>query len=134
MHGLGRFFDPRLNDAAQFPIAAKNGFGDLPHISPDNDQITSKLGALQFYQLAIPAPPPPNDGPVLTLDVGLSVEERDVSSDAEQTVPVDRLCRRRARGGRPRRRAGVDAGRSPGELFLSAGVPRLNGGNPELQL
>jgi hypothetical protein len=33
-------------------------FGDLPHISPDYDQITSKLHALQFYQLAIPAPPP----------------------------------------------------------------------------
>ena len=59
MHGKGRFFDPRLNDATQFPIAAKNGFGDLPHISPDDDQITSKLPALQFYQLAIAAPPPP---------------------------------------------------------------------------
>jgi hypothetical protein len=59
MHGKGRFWDPRLNDAAQFPIAAKNGFGDLPHINPDDDQITSKLPALQFYQLAIPAPAPP---------------------------------------------------------------------------
>jgi hypothetical protein len=60
MHGTGRFWDPRLNNAAQFPIAAKFGFGDLPHISPDDDQITSKLQALQFYQLAIPAPPPPS--------------------------------------------------------------------------
>jgi hypothetical protein len=60
MHGKGRFFDPRLNNAAQFPIAAHFGFGDLPHISPDDDQITAKLGALQFYQLAIPAPPPPD--------------------------------------------------------------------------
>jgi hypothetical protein len=59
MHGKGRFWDPRLNNAAQFPIAAANGFGDLPHISPDDDQITSKLQALQFYQLAIPAPQPP---------------------------------------------------------------------------
>jgi hypothetical protein len=59
MHGVGRFWDPRLNDAAQFPIAAAHGFGDLPHISPDDDQITSKLQALQFYQLAIPAPQPP---------------------------------------------------------------------------
>jgi len=58
MHGKGRFFDPRLNDAAKFPIAAANGFADLPHISPDEDQITSKLPALQFYQLAIPAPTP----------------------------------------------------------------------------
>jgi len=58
MHGKGRFFDPRLNDAAKFPIAAANGFADLPHISPDEDQITSKLPALHFYQLAIPAPTP----------------------------------------------------------------------------
>ena len=59
MHGIGRFFDPRLNNAAQFPIAAANGFADLPHISPDEDLITSKLPALHFYQLAIPAPEPP---------------------------------------------------------------------------
>jgi hypothetical protein len=58
MHGKGRFFDPRLNNAAQFPIAAANGFADLPHISPDEDRITPKLPALHFYQLAIPAPTP----------------------------------------------------------------------------
>jgi hypothetical protein len=58
MHGKGRFFDPRLNNAAQFPIAAANGFGDLPHISPDEDRITPKLAALHFYQLGIPAPTP----------------------------------------------------------------------------
>jgi len=59
MHGAGRFWDPRLNNAAQFPIAAAHGFADLPHISPDDDQITSKLSDLQFYQLAIPSPQPP---------------------------------------------------------------------------
>ncbi|HKD06783.1 MAG TPA: hypothetical protein VKB79_12850 [Bryobacteraceae bacterium] len=59
MHGKGRFWDPRLNDSARFPIAAHFGFGDLPHISPDDDLITSKLQALQFYQLAIPTPTPP---------------------------------------------------------------------------
>jgi hypothetical protein len=58
MHGKGRFFDPRLNNAAQFPIAAANGFADLPHISPDDDQITPKLAALQLYQLSLPAPNP----------------------------------------------------------------------------
>ena len=64
MHGNGRFWDPRLNDAAQFPIAATHGFADLrlpngQYISPDDDQVTSKLQALQFYQLAIPSPQPP---------------------------------------------------------------------------
>jgi len=58
LHGTGRFFDPRLNNAAQFPIAAANGFGDLPHINPDDDLTTKFLPALHFYQLAIPAPNP----------------------------------------------------------------------------
>ena len=58
MHGKGRFFDPRLKDANQFPIAAKAGFSDLPHISPDDDRITKQLPALHYYQLSIPAPKP----------------------------------------------------------------------------
>lgn len=58
MHGKGRFFDSRLNNADQFPIAAANGFADLPHINPDDDLITSKLAPLQLYQLSIPAPKP----------------------------------------------------------------------------
>jgi hypothetical protein len=56
MHGKGTFFDPRLNDAAQFPVAAAAGFGNVRN---EPDLITSKLGALHFYQLAIPAPKPP---------------------------------------------------------------------------
>ena len=55
MHGKGTFFDPRLNDAAQFPIAAAAGFGDVRN-SPD--LITSKLAALHIYQLGIAAPIP----------------------------------------------------------------------------
>ncbi len=51
----GRFFDPRLDNPAQFPVAAKNHFFDLPHISPDEDLITRKLPALHFFQLAIRA-------------------------------------------------------------------------------
>jgi hypothetical protein len=45
MHGKGTFFDPRLNDAAQFPVAAAAGFGNVRNTP---DLITSKLGALQF--------------------------------------------------------------------------------------
>jgi cytochrome c2 len=56
MHGKGTFFDPRLNDPVQFPIAAAAGFGNLRN---DPDLITSRLAALHFYQLAIPAPKPP---------------------------------------------------------------------------
>lgn len=56
MHGQGTFYDPRLNDAEQFPIAAREGFGN---VRSDPDLITAKLAALHFYQLAIAAPTPP---------------------------------------------------------------------------
>ena len=56
MHGSGTFFDPRLDDASKFPIAARAGFG---HVANKPDLITSKLAALHFYQLSIPAPRPP---------------------------------------------------------------------------
>jgi hypothetical protein len=56
MHGQGTFFDPRLNNADQFPIAAKNTLGDVRNTP---DLITSKLPALHFYQLSLPAPAPP---------------------------------------------------------------------------
>jgi hypothetical protein len=56
MHGKGTFYDPRLNDPVKFPVAAREGFGNVRN---DPDLISSKLPALQFYQLAIPAPKPP---------------------------------------------------------------------------
>ncbi len=56
MHGKGVFYDPRLNDRLRFPVAARAGFAD---VRSDEDLITSKLAALHFYQLAIPAPTPP---------------------------------------------------------------------------
>jgi len=56
MHGKGTFYDPRLDDAVQFPIAAKNHFG---HVQNDPDLISSKLPALHVYQLSLPAPPAP---------------------------------------------------------------------------
>jgi hypothetical protein len=56
MHGQGNFFDPRLDDPVQFPVAAKAGFG---HVTHSTDLITPRLAALHFYQLAIPAPAPP---------------------------------------------------------------------------
>ena len=56
LRSSGRFYDPRLNNAAQFPIAAANGFAD---ITPEVDLVTPKLPALHFYQLALPVPKPP---------------------------------------------------------------------------
>ncbi len=57
MHGKGTFFDPRLNDATKFPIAAREGFGN---VRSTPDLITAKLPALHLYQLAMPAPQPPD--------------------------------------------------------------------------
>jgi cytochrome c553 len=56
MHGKGNFFDTRLDNARQFPVAAANRLG---HVHNDVDLISPKLPALHFYQLAIPAPEPP---------------------------------------------------------------------------
>lgn len=56
MHGSGTFFDPRLDDASKFPVAARAGFG---HVANTPDLITPKLAALHFYQLSLTAPKPP---------------------------------------------------------------------------
>jgi hypothetical protein len=59
MHGSGTFYDPRISDPAQFPVAARSGFNNARNTP---DVITSKLADLHFYQLAIPAPTPPGSG------------------------------------------------------------------------
>src|SRR5688572_794129 len=55
MHGKGVFFDPRLDDSQQFPIAAAARLG---HQRDPPDLITPRLPALHAYQLPIPAPRP----------------------------------------------------------------------------
>jgi hypothetical protein len=58
MHGKGTFYDPRMNDSQRFPLAVKSGSWnkrDTP------DLVTSKLAALHYYQLSLPAPEPPRD-------------------------------------------------------------------------
>jgi hypothetical protein len=56
MHGSGTFFDARLNNQEQFPVSTKSGSYNTRG-TPDNS--TSKLAALHYYQLAIPAPKAP---------------------------------------------------------------------------
>ena len=56
LQGQGTFFDARLNDAQKYPVAARAGFGNKRSVT---DMVTAKLAALQFYQLAIPPPKPP---------------------------------------------------------------------------
>jgi hypothetical protein len=59
LHGIGTFFDPRLEDAEKFPVAAANDFGNVRPPEGEEDQVTSKLPALHFYQLALRAPEAP---------------------------------------------------------------------------
>lgn len=56
LRGNGMFFDPRLNDVDKFPLAVESGDWNL---SNKPDMISSKLPALQLYQLSITAPTPP---------------------------------------------------------------------------
>jgi hypothetical protein len=56
MHGAGTFFDARFNDGEQYPVSAKSHSGNT---RPTQDAVTSKLAALHFYQLALPAPKAP---------------------------------------------------------------------------
>jgi hypothetical protein len=56
MHGKGVFYDPRLDDAEKYPVAARTRQG---HKQDGEDRVTAKLPALHFYQLALPAPKPP---------------------------------------------------------------------------
>lgn len=55
LHGSGTFFDARFNNKEQYPVAARSGSGNTRG-TPDRS--TSKLPALHFYQIAIPAPKP----------------------------------------------------------------------------
>ncbi|RWP73212.1 hypothetical protein [Mesorhizobium sp.] len=57
MHGKGVFYDPRLDDAEKYPVAARTKQG---HKQDKQDRITAKLPALHFYQLSLPTPKPPD--------------------------------------------------------------------------
>ena len=58
MHGKGVFFDPRLKDKQQYPVAVRAGHDN---VRKTPDRVTSKLAALHYYQLSIPAPTPEKD-------------------------------------------------------------------------
>jgi cytochrome c peroxidase len=58
MHGQGVFFDPRLDDAEKYPVAARTKQGHKQKQS--KDLVTAKLPALHFYQLSLPTPQAPS--------------------------------------------------------------------------
>jgi hypothetical protein len=58
MHGKGTFYDPRLDNAEKYPVAARSKQG---HKTDAEDRITAKLLALHFYQLSLPTPKAPRN-------------------------------------------------------------------------
>ncbi|MGB2888791.1 MAG: hypothetical protein WBC04_13930 [Candidatus Acidiferrales bacterium] len=55
---ISAFYDARLSNSEQYPVAAKSGSSNTRGVP---DRVTSKLAALHFYQLAIPAPKPTDE-------------------------------------------------------------------------
>lgn len=53
LNGRGNFLDARLDNAKQYPVAAKARLG---HKQSGQDMVTAHLGPLHFYQLALPVP------------------------------------------------------------------------------
>ena len=91
MHGSGTFFDRRLSNPDQYAVSAKSGSGNTRGTP---DLITSKLAALHFYQIAIPAPKPPAD----TFDQGAAVRGKDLFNKRRRRC-VTCACRRSYRAG-----------------------------------
>ena len=56
MRGQGNYFDRRIADPEQFPVAAANGFD---RIRVEEDLVSPKLPALQQYVYSLQAPEPP---------------------------------------------------------------------------
>jgi hypothetical protein len=77
MHGSGAFIDRRFDNKDQFPVSAKGGSGNTRGTP---DLITSKLAALHFYQIAIPAPKPPAG----SFDKGAAARGRDLFNKKAQ--------------------------------------------------
>jgi hypothetical protein len=58
MHAIGSFYDPRLDDAERFPIAARARLGHIA-VPPDQDRVSPHLASLNLYQMSLPIPIPP---------------------------------------------------------------------------
>jgi hypothetical protein len=57
MHGIGTFYDARLENKTMYAVSAKSGSYNTRQTK--EDLTTGKLPALHYYQLSIPAPKPP---------------------------------------------------------------------------
>jgi hypothetical protein len=113
MHGKGTFYDPRLADATQFPIAAANGFFDVRNTP---DLITPKLAGLHIYQLALKAPQAPKG----SFDPAAAARGSLRSCSAEKRSVRRVMCRRSTRS-----RAGTCTRRPRSGSMISSRFARL---------
>jgi mono/diheme cytochrome c family protein len=123
MHGSGTFFDSRLNDPEQYPVAAKTGAGNTRGTP---DRITSKLAALHFYQIAIPAPKAPKG----SFDEALALRGKDVFNGRAQcaTCHVPPLFTEPGHNLHTPAEMGIDpfqADRSPTRMYRTAPLAGL---------
>jgi cytochrome c peroxidase len=123
MHGSGTFFDARLSNPDQYPVSARSGAGNTRGVP---DLITSKLAALHFYQIAIPAPRPPAD----TFDKTRAARGKDVFNRKAQcaTCHVPPLFTEPGNNLHAPSEIGVDsfqADRSPTRMYRTAPLAGL---------
>ncbi len=123
MHGSGTFFDQRLNNKDQFPVSAKSGAGNSRGTP---DRVTSKLAALHFYQIAIPAPTPPAG----SFDAAAAARGKDLFSKKAQcaTCHVPPLFTEPGHNLHTPSEMGVDsfqADRSPTHMYRTAPLAGL---------
>ena len=123
MHGSGTFFDARLNDPDQFPVSAKSGSFDTRGTP---DLVSSKLAALHFYQLAIPAPKAPEG----SFDKAAALRGKDVFNGRAQcaTCHVPPLFTEPGHNLHSPAELGIDsfqADRSPTRMYRTAPLAGL---------
>jgi hypothetical protein len=123
MHGSGTFFDQRLADRDQYPVAARSGSFNTRGTP---DLVTDKLPALQFYQLAIPAPKAPSG----SFDAAAAARGKVVFEDRGRCASchVPHLYTEPGQNLHPPKEIGVDsfqADRSPTHAYRTAPLAGL---------
>ena len=123
MRGSGTFFDQRFSDRDQYPVSATSGSGNSRGTP---DLVTSKLAALHFYQIAIPAPTPPEG----SFNKALALRGKDVFNGRGQcaTCHVPPLFTEPGHSLHSPEEMGIDsfqADRSPTRMYRTAPLAGL---------
>ena len=121
--GQGNFRDERLDNAKQYPVAAKAKFG---HKHSDPDLVTDKLAALQLYQLSLAAPKPDDK----TFDKDAAARGKNIFNDKAKCASchVPPLFTEPGWNTHKAKDIGIDdfqANRSPDSTYVTQGLAGL---------